>query len=349
MMPSPADLTEQLRQRGFLPTGRVLRVIAGQYFEAFADAVFRLNVTYSEDASPSAPATLICKQLGPTWYEVVGLPELRFYTELAPLLQYNVAPRFYGALHNPFAKMCTLLLEDLAQGYERVVLPIAEAKLMVVVDALAKHHAFWWDRPMLSAPALQTPAPAGDVTRMPHALSAEGLLANEAAAWGALEVFISHYARDLTPDELKLLGRLRGRWSKTFAKRLFPAANLTLLHSDFHLLGNVFLAKDVNAVEPVKVIDWAQAKPGLGLHDLMYMLLSADTLERVARDTTLLKRYYAALTTHGVIGYSWEQCLWDYRFSLLTNLFQAVFQQSLRWFRKTAEVVEVWNSQALLD
>lgn len=280
-MPSPADLTEQLRQRGFLPTGRVLRVIARQHFEAFADAVFRLDVTYSEDASPSAPATFICKQLGPTWYEVVGLPELRFYTELAPLLQYNVAPMFYGTIHNPPAKTCTLLLEDLAQDYERVILPIAEAKLVVVVDTLARYHAFWWDHPMLSAPALQTPAPAGDVTRMPHALSAEGLRENEVAAWGALEVFISRYAHDLTPDELKLLGGLRGCWGKTFAKRLVPATNLTLLHSDFHLLGNIFLAKDVNDVEPVKVIDWAQAKPGLGPHDLMYTLLSADAPERV--------------------------------------------------------------------
>ncbi len=349
MVPSPSDLTEQLRQRGLLPTGRVIEVIAGQRFEAFADAVLRLGLTYSKDASLSAPTTLICKRLGSTWYEAVGLPELRFYTELAPLLRYGVVPTFYGTIHNALAKTCTLFLEDLALDYERVALPIAEAKLAAVVEALARCHAFWWDHPVLSAPALQTPAPVGDVTRTPHALNAEGLRANEVAAWGALEGFLNCYAHDLTPDELKLLRVLRNRWGDTFGKRLAPATNLTLLHGDFHLLGNIFLAKDVNNTEPVKVIDWAQAKPGLGPHDLMYTLLSADTPDRVARDTTLLKRYYSVLNRYDVTGYSWEQCIWDYRFSLLTNLFQAVFQQSLHWFRKTAEGVKVWDSQALLD
>lgn len=172
MILSPAHLTEQLCQRGFLPTGRVLEVSIGQRFEAFANAVFRLTLTYSKDAPPNAPATLICKQLGLAWYEVVGLPELRLYTELAPLLEYGVGPKFYGAIHHPSAKTCTLLLEDPIQHYERVTLPVAEAKLAAVVDILAEYHAFWWNHPRLFTPALQTPAPGGDVTRMPHALNA---------------------------------------------------------------------------------------------------------------------------------------------------------------------------------
>lgn len=211
MVPPPANLTEQLYQRGFLPTGEVLGAIAGQRFEAFADAVLRLDLTYSDDSPSSAPATLICKQSGPAWYEVVRLPELRFYTELAPLLQYNVAPTFYGVIHNPPARTCTLLLEDLAQDYERVILPVAEAELMVVVDTLAKHHAFWWNHPILSTPALQTPAPAGDVTRMSHALNAQGLCAKEVVAWRDLEDFIRCYAYDLTQDELKLFRVLCNR------------------------------------------------------------------------------------------------------------------------------------------
>ncbi len=348
MVLSPADLTEQLRQRGFLPTGNVLEVVSGQRFEAFADIVLRLALVYSKDAPFSAPETLICKQLGPAWYEAVGLPELRFYTEFAPLLEYGVVPEFYGTIHHPFAKTCTLLLEDLVRNYERVTLPVTDTTLAVIVDTLARHHAFWWNRPELFAPALQTPAPGGDVTRMPHALNAEGLQANEAKAQEALEDFVRTYADELTPSELHLLQSLRDRWVDSFRKRLSLPTSLTLLHGDFHLLGNIFFAKDIDAETPVKIIDWAQVKPGLGPHDLMYMLLSVETPERVVRDIVLLERYYAGLKTYGVTDYAWEQCVWDYRFSLLTSLFQAVFQQSLRWFRKTAEVVRVWDSQALL-
>lgn len=348
MVPSPADLTEQLCQRGFLPTGRVVEVSVGQRFEAFADAVLELALTYSEDALPSAPATLICKQLGPAWYEAVGLPELRFYTKLAPLLEDGVVPEFYGAIHHPSAKTCTLFLEDLTRNYEHVTLPVAETKLTVIVDTLARYHAFWWNHPELFAPTLQIPAPEGDVTRTPHALNAEGLRVNELKARAALEDFARTYADELTPSELHLLHLLRGRWADIFGRRLVLPTNLTLLHGDFHLLGNIFFAKDTNSETLVKVIYWAQVKPGLGPHDLMYTLLSADTPERVTRDTALLERYYEGLKVYGVADYAWEQCVWDYRFSLLTNLFQAVFQRSLRWFRKTAEVIEMWDSQALL-
>jgi hypothetical protein len=40
-----------------------------------------------------------------------------------------------------------------------------------------------------------------------------------------------------------------------------------------------------------------------------------------------------------VEDYGWERCQWDYRFSLVTNLFQAVLQGSAFWFRKTAGLV----------
>ena len=307
-----------------------------------------MQLTYSEAPPTAAPKTLIYKELGPVWYSTVGLPELRFYTELAPVAKSPLVPTLYGAINDAKSQTCVLLLEDLLPEYELAALPLSEARLAATVDELALWHAFWWNHLRLLEPDLQTPAPEEDVTRMPHALNVTGLEENERLAQKALETFIQLCSDELTAAEIQLLQKLKSFWGKTFRRRLQSAHQLTLLHGDFHLLGNVFFARAGNT--SLKVIDWAQAKPGLGPHDLMYALLSADVPdpERVARDTALLKRYYAGLSTGGVSGYSWTQCLWDYRFSLLTNLWQSVSQESLNWFRKTVTVVSVWESEALL-
>lgn len=350
MVLSNNDVTAQLKayfsQSGLSLQGQVLEVAVTKHFEAFADAVLRLRLTYSEGSLAAAPKTLIYKELGPTWYSAVGLPELRFYTELAPITKSPLVPTLYGAANDPKSQTCVLLLEDLSPAYELATLPLSDARLETTVDELALWHAFWWHHPRLLVSDLQTPAPIGDVTRMPHALDATGLEENERLAQGALEAFIRRYSDELTAAEMQLLQKLEGCWGRVFRSRLQSAHQLTLLHGDFHLLGNIFFARAGDA--PPKVIDWAQAKPGLGPHDLMYALLSADAPDRLARDTALLKRYYDELSKGGVKGYSWAQCLWDYRFSLLTNLWQSVFQGSLGWFRKTSDVVSIWESEGLL-
>ena len=138
-------------------------------------------------------------------------------------------------------------------------------------------------------------------------------------------------------------------WGDRFCERTAGGKGITLIHGDFHLLGNVFLAKDTSTIPRIKIIDWGQAKRGLGPHDLMYSLLAVDAQDRIARDTRLLRRYHSGLERGGITGYSWEQCLWDYRFSMLTNIFQALFQGSLYWFHRTAKVVRAWDSVQLLE
>lgn len=58
-------------------------------------------------------------------------------------------------------------------------------------------------------------------------------------------------------------------------------------------------------------------KPGLGPHDLAYCLTVVPTRDRLARDLTLLRRYWDGLRAAGVDDYSWELCEWDFRFSAL--------------------------------
>ena len=181
---------------------------------------------------------------------------------------------------------------------------------------------------------------------MPHVLNLAGLEENMRIAKTGLKAFAEDRASELTRAEAQLLRKLARRWEEVFRGRTQAMKEVTLIHGDFHLLGNVFFARADSL--SLKAIDWAQAKPGLGPHDLMYALISAPAHDRLARDTSLLKCYHTELRARGVAGYSWAQCLWDYRFSLLTNLWQAILQNSLHWFRKTVELVGMWESEALL-
>jgi hypothetical protein len=47
---------------------------------------------------------------------------------------------------------------------------------------------------------------------------------------------------------------------------------------------------------------------------------------RAIMEEALLRHYHAALLSGGVNNYSWEDCLLDYRYSVITQLFTPVFQ-----------------------
>lgn len=299
-------------------------------FTGHADLIARLSL--ESEVSSGTPATLIVKVYGPDWYASGGLSELQFYREHLRRTPALPAPELLGYADNPVARHCILLLGDLGAAYQPVTLPPPPTLLDHLTDVLAAFHAAWWNVPKLEQPAFQQPDVG--VTRMPQVLNPAGLAAHAKAARDATGLFLESHA--LTGSERALLEWLDARWPDVFRQRV-EAGNLTLIHGDLHLLGNVFWSGDASEV---RIIDWAQVKRGLGPHDLMYTLISADAPDRLERDTALIQRYHAGLLAAGVTEYSLEQCFYDYRLSLLTNLLQAMLQGSMRWFRKTAALVE---------
>ncbi|GGM12687.1 aminoglycoside phosphotransferase family protein [Deinococcus aerophilus] len=318
----------------------VQHVREGQTFTGHADRIVRLHLG---DGVPSGgPRTLIAKIYGPDWY-AAGLPELGFYRDLLPRTPGLPVPRLLGFVDDTAARQCTLLLEDLGGTHHPVSFPPSAAVLDRMADLLAAVHAAWWDAPALQAPAFQMPDL--DVTRMPQVLDAAGLAAHAQAARQAAASFLKRH--ELTASERALLRRVAARWPSVFKTRV-DLGQLTMIHGDLHLMGNVL--QSAGGAE-LRLIDWATVKRGLGPHDLMFMLIPADVpeAERLERDTALIVRYHAGLCAAGLSGYPLEQCLYDHRLSLLTNLLQAVLQGSVRWFRRTAALVELWRSADLLE
>lgn len=157
---------------------------------------------------------------------------------------------------------------------------------------------------------------------------------------------LAAHDRELSAFEKRLLASLAEQWGELFLERMRDGRSITLIHGDLHLLGNVFVQRETGAV---RFIDWADAKPGLGSHDIAYCLISADTANRKARDTALLRRYHGRLRELRIAAYPWDVCVWDYRFAVLTNLLQCVLQDSLRWLRRTSAIAAVWDCDRLYD
>ncbi|MFO1015224.1 MAG: phosphotransferase, partial [Caulobacteraceae bacterium] len=175
----------------------------------------------------------------------------------------------------------------------------------------------------------------------------EAVEQNVRAVEAATGRFLAEHSAELTADERRLLERVVALWPAMMRTRSETTDHLTLVHGDFHLMGNVF--QPPPGQTRLKVIDWSEVKPGRGPHDLAYALVSAASPDRAARDRRLLKRYVTALEAHGVRGYGLDAAYLDYRFSLLTNLFQSVFQDSPRWLRVTLDAVRDHDAEAVLD
>ncbi len=317
---------------------RIWQVREGQTLTGRTGRMVRLHL--AGEGPPGRPNTVIAKMYGPDGY-VAGLPELRFYRELLPRTPGLPVPELLGFWDDAADQQCALLLEDLGVAHHPVSFPPPAAVLDRMADILAAFHAAWWDAPALQAPAFQVPDL--DVTRMPQVLDAAGLAAHAQVARQATATFLKR--PELTAGERALLERVAARWPRVFEERA-QRGQLTLIHGDLHLMGNVLQA---TGGSELRVLDWATIKCGLGPHDLMFMLIPADAPDRLKRDRALIERYHAGLCAAGLSGYALEQCLDDYRLSLLTNLLQAVLQGSVRWFRRTAALAELWRGAELLE
>jgi hypothetical protein len=301
-------------------------------FPASSARVARLRVAFQDGREPLIVIGKSASGAGLS----AARRELRFYEQIAPLWA-SPAPELLGSWEEERGEDARLLLliEDLeTSGYALAREGLSLAQLEGVADTLVSLHSRFWED--LHEEILDLAHPALSVTQSAQAWPADVIAAHATAARDGTARFLAAASDELSPAERGLLAEVLDAWEGRFLARAAGARSITLIHADFHLLGNVFFAAERS--RPC-VIDWSELKPGLGPHDLAYCLLSAPTEDRPARDLSLLRHYWEGLLTAGVDDYGWELCRWDFQFSLITNLFQSVLQQSPTWFRKTATAV----------
>jgi hypothetical protein len=267
----------------------------------------RVTLEYERDA-PAGPHTLVAK-LATENDDIRGMVglfrfyerEVRFYEELASSLSIAV-PRCYWSAYDQDGGDFVLLLEDLGALRAPDQLAAGSAHdARLVADLLVELHARWWsDRSLDALPWL--PPVDSEINKLGLGLYAQ--------AWPS---FLERLG-DCLPREALEVGERLGSCAMALLEKLALSPR-TLCHGDVRL-DNIFFGPEDDSA-PI-LLDWQIAGRGVGTYDLAYFLSqSFDPDVRRASERDLLARYHGGLVTRGVRGYDVEQCLLDYRRSVL--------------------------------
>ncbi len=328
---TPDELTEILYQSGALQQGRVIEIQTAQN-EAFNSSVQHLVVRYSPDATPFLPAALLLKRnIDTDWGKEAGRSEVAFYQLAARHMQRlpMIIPHF-AATYDEKTGNSLLLLQDLSETHR---LPVTREQqiqlegvpndtvLHSIVETLAAFHAAWWEHPLLGTYPIEPDADFQDEEHFrDYCLDMDqnwqSCLAKE-GDW-------------LPKDDIsEMLRLLPGAWERYLAKRFPPYNQLTFLHTDAYLAN--FLVPRTDKSGRVYMMDWQSPYTGIGAYDLVIMCASFWTpaqRKENNREETMLRRYFATLSAHGVTNYTWEQLMEDYRLMIMFFLQQAIWDQT---------------------
>ena len=234
----------------------------------------------------------VCQDMGLYRRETCFYREIGLDNPLPPARPYFVG--FDETTHD-----FVLVLEDL--GRLRVadqLLGCTVADAGTVVDAIARHQAYWWENDRLATlPWLK----AYTAPPMPAMV-----VANFHAAWPR---FLDTIGADLSA-ELRSFGERFTTLVPWYLEQITRGPR-TFLHGDLRL-DQLFFGVDPSH-PPVTALDWQLSAVGRGAYDLAYFLSqSLSTETRRSCETELIERYAQRLAEHG-IDYPTADLHRDYR------------------------------------
>lgn len=285
--------------------------------DAFNSRTSRL-VVHDADGRSHPPDRLVLKRNGAAdWAVAAGLEEVAFYTtvrDLDPPPPAVVPPRAAGT----HGRDSYLLLPDLSDTHAP---PLTRAQQVALVGSvpspelldacvttLARHHAYWWDHPLLGSGRFDVGYWSRDEARV------EAYVVRRKDALGALP-------RDQVPRAtLDLCRAILEDSTRHARERLVPrfaaGRHLTLGHGDAYF-ANFLCPRGRNG--PTYLIDWQSPEVdhcGNDLANLLATFWTAAQRHEDERETACLRLYHRTLREHGVAGYTWEDLLDDYRSGL---------------------------------
>jgi hypothetical protein len=304
---------------------------------AFNANVWRIYLIY-DPPQPHAPASLIAKL--PTIQAELheratilqpGARENWFY-RVAALRSPVLTPRCYYQAIDETTGQSILLLEDLAAlpGSQLVGATLEQAR--IAMDSLARFHAAWW----LAADRVEIQELMCLLTsKWREEQNLVGELYD--AAWPQ---FLQQALVPI-PDKVRQFGAaIVG--NITAVDALIDRATKTLVHGDYRLENIHFGQRNGRAA--CWIIDWEDVFFGSGMVDVAWFLGGCLPVGLGEHEMSLLRHYHQTLLDEGVAGYSWAQCLEDYRCGMCSSFIQGVLSATLaedgdEAARKLAQVV----------
>ncbi|WP_051218344.1 phosphotransferase family protein [Nocardioides insulae] len=234
------------------------------------------------------------------------LREVRFYSEIAPMLSVNV-PTCHHAEVDDTGVDFALVMGDLApavQGDQLGSSTLAQAR--AALDQAGRLHRETWNR--------------GD-------LSSLGWLATPQEAEGEapdyqplLDEYLRRYPQHDT-EEFTLPARAFFARAETYRRRAANATPRALVHGDFRLDNLLFDP----GTDTATVVDWQTAQAGSPMIDVAYFITTSfPPAARRLHETDLLRSYHQDLVAAGITDYSFEQCWQDYQCHVWFSLWMAV-------------------------
>jgi Ecdysteroid kinase-like family len=226
------------------------------------------------------------------------LREVRFYQDIG--LANPLPPaRPYFAAFDEATHDFVLVLEDLRRlrnADQTVGCTPADAE--TAVDAIARHHAYWWESDGLAAVPWLKP-----YTAPPFPQTVAG---NFATGWPR---FLEVAGGDLSP-ELRAFGERFPSLVPWYLEQI-ARPPVTFCHGDLRL-DQLFFAVDAGD-PPVTALDWQMTSLSRGAYDMAYFLSqSLATETRRSCEAGLIERYAQRLAEHG-IDYPATELQHDYR------------------------------------
>jgi hypothetical protein len=305
---TPVWLTEVLRRSGVLDenTSVIEAELSDPGREAsYAGYVSRISLTFSSSVD-CLPHTMILKLPAPErlirrLFRSIYRNETLFYREIAESSAIPV-PKCYVALINRSRTRSLLLLEDLT-AFAR---PgdhdsgCTDQQAEVALGRLAGLHADWWEHPALDEiPWLSR-----------YRVDSRKNWLIYAGAWAPFQFRL----RDVTPPETLRLYRDLWRYRRRLLE-LEHGRPHSLQHGDYRLANLAFSDDDVY------VFDWQVVRAGPPMFDVAWFILTSLDIEQRRRiEADLLRGYHAALVDSGIVDYTFEELIADYRFALLLTI-----------------------------
>jgi hypothetical protein len=321
---TPAWLTNVLRENGYLDRGEVVSVRPANVSSLAGGPGFSpgniLEVAYSDGAPPSAPSRLYVKAEQGTTHEGAGRREIEFYASIAIGMPDPPAVPCYDAAYEPQSGAYHLLLADVSQSHWTIEseAPAPKADTEQMIDTLARLHAHWWGHSRLHHIGLVDADLVSSQVDLPF------------SEW------VDYLGDRLSVERRRIYEQVLASLPGLLEQRLAHGETLTIVHDDAHVW-NFLLPHDPTR-DRVYLVDWEQWGVSAGPHDVAYMLTLFWYPERRARmERDLVRRYHDRLVEHGVTGYDWDACWYDYRLfaarHLLVPLWAWTWAQRLgrRW------------------
>jgi hypothetical protein len=259
----------------------------------------RLRLTYA--AGESGPTTLIAKCQSPApenifLAQLMGfyLREVSFYREVADQVSVRVPKAYHvdsGADGVPFV----LLLEAIEDAYcPNQIEGISVEEAERIIDTVAKLHAPFWGSPKLDTMAWLPP-----MNNPLYKMGKDMALAK----WPG---FVEKFGPKLKPETMVGIEKSINVYPEML-DYVTSQGTPTLTHTDCRSENYLFGGSAGDDV--VTMIDFQLSTRHFGAWDLANLLGGSLTPEvRRANEEALIKRYVDAVASHGVTGYSVEQC-----------------------------------------